>query len=109
MKQLPLVCKFTYNYTYANKLKQKPLYALLLSYNPAQKAYCVDLFEESGKTHGRNYHRWLAWDEDTVNEHVVPMDSLPDKLLNEIKEEIALYEEVDNRCKRKNNNFELNL
>ena len=99
MDKLPVVCKYTYSYKYNKKVKEKPLYALLLEYSPVQNAYYANLFEQNGKLHGRYYDRWLNWDEDTIVKYTVSMDSLPGPVLKRIKEQISIFEEVNNRCK----------
>lgn len=100
MKELPLVCKFTYSYTYRKRMREKPLYALLLEYNHIQKAYYANLIESNGTLHGRHYDKWLKWDEQTIDKTMVSIEDLPSAVLKTVKEQVSISEEVNRRSSK---------
>ena len=98
MENLPIVCKFTYQYKY-RQLKEKNIYALLLEYDPNKIAYYANLIEENGTTHGRHYDKWVDWDDNIITKSMIPMESLPNRVRKTVNEHIAIFEEVNRRCK----------
>ena len=92
----PTICKFEYTYVY-RKLKTKPLYALLYSYNP-DFGYESYIFEKNGNPHGLHNSKWLRWKQEEIERCSVDLDELPKNLREAINRQIEICDEVNRRC-----------
>ena len=93
----PIICKLEYTYVYALKVKKKPLYALLYSYNP-ELGYDTYIFEENGNPHGIHNSIWTRWSEEEIKERAVALDELPEKVREAVNRQIEICDEVNRRC-----------
>ena len=98
---LPIICKYDYQYNYRGELRSKPIYALLTDYDKETRKYCAIRMLEDGKAFGRHDVTWMYWAKEDILKYQVGMDELPPKVMASVKEHLQMEEEIQERQRKR--------
>ena len=98
---LPIICKYDYQYNYRGELRSKLIYALLTDYDKETRKYCAIRMLEDGKAFGRHDVTWMYWAKEDILKYQVGMDELPSKVMASVKEHLQMEEEIQERQRKR--------